>query len=113
MHRPGLTIALTALLALIAATAPAQDLVFTDGFGSGDLWGWDLLVGGTTAVGQCPCDVAIHGTEFFVDAARNGEALVIPRSVDLHWSSGADFLQGNFIQRPLENMDYDFSQVVI
>ncbi|MGB5497152.1 MAG: EAL domain-containing protein [Sedimenticolaceae bacterium] len=35
------------------------------------------------------------------------------RSIDLHWSSGADFLQGNFIQRPLENMDYDFSQVVI
>jgi diguanylate cyclase (GGDEF)-like protein len=35
------------------------------------------------------------------------------RSIDLHWSSGADYLQGNFIQRPLENMDYDFSQVVI
>lgn len=36
-----------------------------------------------------------------------------PRSIDLHWSSGADFLQGNFIQRPLDNMEYDFSQVVI
>lgn len=36
-----------------------------------------------------------------------------PRSIDLHWSSGADYLQGNFIQRPLENMEYDFSQVVI
>jgi len=36
-----------------------------------------------------------------------------PRAIDLHWSSGADFLQGNFIQRPLDNMDYDFSQVVI
>jgi EAL domain-containing protein (putative c-di-GMP-specific phosphodiesterase class I) len=36
-----------------------------------------------------------------------------PRAIDLHWSSGADFLQGNFIQRPLESMDYDFSQVVI
>lgn len=36
-----------------------------------------------------------------------------PRSIDLHWSSGADYLQGNFIQRPLDNMDYDFSQVVI
>ena len=35
-----------------------------------------------------------------------------PRSVDLHWSSGADLLQGNFIQRPLEHMDYDFYQVV-
>ena len=36
-----------------------------------------------------------------------------PRSIDLHWSSGADFLQGNFVQRPLESMDYDFTQVVI
>lgn len=36
-----------------------------------------------------------------------------PRSVDLHWSSGADLLQGNFIQRPLEHMDYDFYQVVV
>jgi PleD family two-component response regulator/EAL domain-containing protein (putative c-di-GMP-specific phosphodiesterase class I) len=36
-----------------------------------------------------------------------------PRDIDLHWSSGADYLQGNFIQRPLEDMDYDFSQVVI
>ncbi len=36
-----------------------------------------------------------------------------PRSIDLHWSSGADYLQGNFIQRALEDMDYDFSQVVI
>lgn len=36
-----------------------------------------------------------------------------PRSIDLHWSSGADYLQGNFIQRPLEDMDYDFTQVVI
>lgn len=51
--------------------------------------------------------------------AHQAEARVIvsnvddPRSIDLHWSSGADYLQGNFIQRPLENMDYDFSQVVI
>lgn len=36
-----------------------------------------------------------------------------PRSVDLHWSSGADFLQGNFIQRPLDHMDYDFYQIVV
>lgn len=36
-----------------------------------------------------------------------------PRSIDLHWSSGADYLQGDFIQQPLETMNYDFSQVVI
>ncbi len=35
------------------------------------------------------------------------------RSIDLHWSSGADFLQGAFIQAPMDDMDYDFSQVVI
>ena len=54
-----------------------------------------------------------------IDQAHQSDARVIvsnvddPRSIDLHWSSGADYLQGNFIQRPLENMDYDFSQVVI
>lgn len=54
-----------------------------------------------------------------IEQAHQASARVIvsnvddPRSIDLHWSSGADFLQGNFIQRPLENMDYDFSQVVI
>ncbi|RMG34969.1 MAG: response regulator [Gammaproteobacteria bacterium] len=36
-----------------------------------------------------------------------------PRAIDLHWSSGADLLQGDFIQHPLETMDYDFSQVII
>ena len=35
------------------------------------------------------------------------------RSIDLHWSSGADFLQGAFIQAPMDEMDYDFTQVVI
>ena len=54
-----------------------------------------------------------------IEMAHEASAKVIvsnvddPRSIDLHWSSGADYLQGNFIQRPLENMDYDFSQVVI
>ncbi|MGB5639911.1 MAG: EAL domain-containing protein [Sedimenticolaceae bacterium] len=54
-----------------------------------------------------------------IQQAHDASAKVIvsnvddPRSIDLHWSSGADFLQGNFIQRPLENMDYDFAQVVI
>ena len=54
-----------------------------------------------------------------IEHAHEASAKVIvsniddPRSIDLHWSSGADYLQGNFIQRPLENMDYDFSQVVI
>lgn len=36
-----------------------------------------------------------------------------PRSIDLHWSSGADYLQGNFLQRPQDFMDYNFSLVVV
>jgi PleD family two-component response regulator/EAL domain-containing protein (putative c-di-GMP-specific phosphodiesterase class I) len=52
------------------------------------------------------------------EAHRLGARVIVshvddPRAIDLHWSSGADYLQGNFIQRPLEDMDYDFTQVVI
>jgi len=53
---------------VMAATGGwAQDLVFSDGFGSGDLWGWTSAPGGTPAVGPCPSEVAIRGAEFFVD----------------------------------------------
>lgn len=54
-----------------------------------------------------------------VNEAHNAKAKVIishiddPRSIDLHWSSGGDLLQGDFIQPPIDNLDYDFSQVVI
>ncbi|MEJ2576505.1 MAG: EAL domain-containing protein [Gammaproteobacteria bacterium] len=56
---------------------------------------------------------------FVVGEAHKADAQVIvgniddAKSVDLHWSAGADYIQGNFIQRPLENMDYDFFQVVV
>ncbi len=36
-----------------------------------------------------------------------------PRAIDLHWSSGADLLQGDFIQQAMDTMEYDFTQVVI
>lgn len=36
-----------------------------------------------------------------------------PRSIDLHWSAGADYLQGRFVQRPMDEMNYDFTQVVL
>jgi len=57
-------------------------------------------------------------TELISESHRLGARVIVshvddPRSIDLHWSSGADYLQGNFIQRPLEDMDYDFTQVVI
>ena len=54
-----------------------------------------------------------------VSEAHQAKAKVIishiddPRSIDLHWSSGGDLLQGDFIQPPIDSMDYDFSQVVI
>jgi EAL domain-containing protein (putative c-di-GMP-specific phosphodiesterase class I)/DNA-binding response OmpR family regulator len=36
-----------------------------------------------------------------------------PGAIDLLWSSGADLLQGDFIQQAMETMEYDFTQVVI
>lgn len=54
-----------------------------------------------------------------INQAHQAKAQVIishiddPRAIDLHWSSGADLLQGDFIQPPMEEMDYDFAQVVI
>ncbi len=33
-----------------------------------------------------------------------------PKQIGEHWLSGADFVQGNAIQRPLENPDYEFSE---
>ncbi len=36
-----------------------------------------------------------------------------PSAIDLLWSSGADLLQGDFIQQAMETMEYDFTQVVI
>lgn len=57
-------------------------------------------------------------SELISESHRLGARVIVsyvddPRAIDLHWSSGADYLQGNFIQRPLEDMDYDFSQVVM
>ena len=56
-----------AFIATAVTGAHSQDLVFSDGFGSGDLWGWTRFTGGTPAVGPCPCEVTIRGSEFFVD----------------------------------------------
>jgi EAL domain-containing protein (putative c-di-GMP-specific phosphodiesterase class I) len=36
-----------------------------------------------------------------------------PRSIALLWSSGADFVQGNFVQRPESNLLYDFHESVL
>jgi diguanylate cyclase (GGDEF)-like protein len=36
-----------------------------------------------------------------------------PRSIAVLWSSGADFVQGNFVQRPEGNLIYDFAESVL
>ncbi|MEJ2620855.1 MAG: EAL domain-containing protein, partial [Candidatus Thiodiazotropha sp.] len=36
-----------------------------------------------------------------------------PRSIALLWSSGADYVQGNFVQRPESNLIYDFNESVL
>jgi diguanylate cyclase (GGDEF)-like protein len=36
-----------------------------------------------------------------------------PRSIAILWSSGADFVQGNFVQRPENNLIYDFAESVL
>jgi len=47
--------------------AQSADLVFEDGFGTGDLWSWSRFTGGTPAVGACPSEYLSAGTEYFVD----------------------------------------------
>jgi parallel beta-helix repeat protein len=53
--------------------AQIADLVFEDGFGSGDLWGWSQFAGGSPAVGLCPTTYQFQGTEFFVDPATGND----------------------------------------
>ncbi|MCU7843087.1 MAG: EAL domain-containing protein [Candidatus Thiodiazotropha sp. (ex Monitilora ramsayi)] len=36
-----------------------------------------------------------------------------PRSIAILWSSGTDFVQGNFVQRPENNLIYDFTESVL
>jgi EAL domain-containing protein (putative c-di-GMP-specific phosphodiesterase class I) len=36
-----------------------------------------------------------------------------PRSIAVLWSSGTDYVQGNFVQRPESNLIYDFNESVL
>ncbi len=74
------------LLCGAALTAGGAELVFDDGFGSGDLWAWSDFVGGTTAVGPCPCEILFPGTEFFVDPI-NGSDITGDGSQGNPWAS--------------------------
>jgi hypothetical protein len=52
-----------------AEGAETGELIFEDGFGSGDVWGWSQMVGGSPNVGPCPCEYLFRGSTFFVDPA--------------------------------------------
>ena len=49
------------------AGAQTAQLIFEDGFGTGDLWGWRQFVGGSPAVGACPSEYIAAGRSYFVD----------------------------------------------
>lgn len=67
-------LSLVAIVLLSIPVGPAaHELIFSDGFGSGDLWGWHRFPTGTTAVGACPTEVTIRGTEFFVDPIQGND----------------------------------------
>ncbi len=67
VHFSGAVVLGLVLMVATGTWAWSQDLVFSDGFGSGDLWAWTRWSGGTPAVGPCPCEVTIRGADFFVD----------------------------------------------
>ena len=54
--------------------AQGADLVFEDGFGTGDLWSWSRFEGGTPAVGSCPSSYRFTGIEFFVDPVEGDDS---------------------------------------
>ncbi len=54
-------------------SAEAADLIFEDGFGSGDLWAWSRMVNGSPAVGPCPCGYQIRGTTHYVDPTSGSD----------------------------------------
>ena len=74
------------LIVTAAASAWSQELVFSDGFGSGDIWGWNTAIGGTPAVGPCPSEITIRGFDFFVDPIL-GNDLTGDGSVGNPWAS--------------------------
>ena len=47
-----------------AEGAETGELIFEDGFDSGDLWGWNQMVGGSPNVGPCPCEYMFRGSTF-------------------------------------------------
>jgi hypothetical protein len=69
-----------------AEGAETGELIFEDGFGSGDVWGWSQMVGGSPNVGPCPCEYLSRGSTFFVDPAI-GSDITGDGSVGNPWAS--------------------------
>jgi EAL domain-containing protein (putative c-di-GMP-specific phosphodiesterase class I) len=61
----------------------------------------------TATVGTVVRQVHEAGAKVIVDGIDD------PRGLDKHWSAGVDLLQGNFIQRPSNGMDFRFEQAVM
>ena len=95
MKRYAVIAPLPIIIVAIAATATmgsAQELIFADGFGSADLWGWSRFTGGTPRVGACPCEVTIRGAEFFVDPIH-GSDVTGDGSIGNPWASIQDVVE--------------------
>ncbi|MCU7892224.1 MAG: EAL domain-containing protein [Candidatus Thiodiazotropha sp. (ex Ustalcina ferruginea)] len=60
-----------------------------------------------------------EGLKHLIELAHQIDIKVIapqvedPRSIAVLWSSGADYVQGNFVQRPENNLIYDFNESVL
>ncbi|MEW8187475.1 MAG: EAL domain-containing protein [Candidatus Thiodiazotropha endolucinida] len=60
-----------------------------------------------------------HGLKQLIELAHKKGIKVIapqvedPRSIAILWSSGTDYVQGNFVQRPESNLIYDFNESVL
>jgi parallel beta-helix repeat protein len=61
------------VLVTSAIGAHGADLIFSDGFGSSDLWAWSTFTGGSTAVGACPIEILFDGAEFYVDPVAGND----------------------------------------
>jgi hypothetical protein len=53
--------------------AAAAELIYEDGFGTRDVWGWSSFAGGSTEVGACPSTFMFSGAEFFVDPVAGSD----------------------------------------
>ena len=76
MHAQQLvTLCCVALIAMSGGVTFSEtaELIFEDGFGSGDLWAWDRMVNGSPKVGPCPCEYKSRGSTYYVDPTTGSD----------------------------------------